>query len=145
MSEGLLDKWRHISSLSLVKQFSGWTKMNIKGLIFYFNQDVPSPLLVLSTTRLTITGIRQMGVITKANTTAGGGSLNSSVGHVLKYSEWMLTKRFSTGEFGHGIKRQSDISSVQCLKLLYKLETRRIGEGHVISANVLQYLWFQNE
>lgn len=81
-------------------------------------QELPSPFLVLSTTRLTMTGIRQMGVITRAKTMTGGGSLSSSVGQSLKNLEWMSTKVFSTRGLGHGIRRQSDISSVQRLRLL---------------------------
>lgn len=85
-------------------------------------QELPSPFLVLSTTRLTMTGIRQMGVITRAKTMIGGGSLSSSVGQSLKKLEWMSTKVCSTRGLGHGITRQSDISSVQRLRLLYELQ-----------------------
>lgn len=48
-------------------------------------QELPSPFLVLSTTRLTIAGIRQIGVITRAKTMSGGGSRSSSMGQSLKY------------------------------------------------------------
>lgn len=89
---------------------------------FQVFQELPSPFLVLSTTKLTMTGIKQMGVITRAKTMTGGGSLSSSVGQSLKNSEWILTKVSSTRELGHGIRRQSDISSVQRLRLLYKLQ-----------------------
>lgn len=89
------------------------------------NQELPSPFFVLSTTRLTMTGIKQIGVITRAKMTAGGGSLKSSVGHSLKNLVWISTKVCSTKGFGHGIKRQSDTSSVQRLKLLYILGTGR--------------------
>lgn len=89
------------------------------------NQELPSPFLVLSTTKLTMMGIRQMGVMTRAKTVAGGGSLNSSVGHSLKYVEWISTNICSTSGLGHGIWRQSDISSVQMLKLLYKLVSQK--------------------
>lgn len=92
------------------------------------NQELPSPFLVLSTTKLTMMGIRQMGVMTRAKTVAGGGSLNSSVGHSLKYVEWISTNICSTSGLGHGIWRQSDISSVQMLKLLYKLLSQKKTE-----------------
>lgn len=81
---------------------------------------LPSPFLVLSTTKLTMTGIRQMGVMTRAKTTAGGGSLSSSDGQSWKYLECMSRKVCSTRGLGHGMRRQSDISSVQRLRLLYK-------------------------
>lgn len=100
-----------------------------------FFQGVPSPFLVFSTTRLTITGIRQMGVITRAKTICGGGSLNSSMEHSWKNFEWMLTKISSTSELGHGIRRQSDASSVYWLSLLYKLQTRRAW-GNVKLRNI---------
>lgn len=82
-------------------------------------QELPSPFFVLSTTRMTMTGIRQMGVITRAKTMTGGGSLSSSVGQSSKNMEWTATKVCSTRWLGHGIRRQSDISSVHRLKLLY--------------------------
>lgn len=47
-------------------------------------QELPSPFLVLSTTMLTMTGIRHIGVITRTKTMSGGGSLSSSVGQSLK-------------------------------------------------------------
>lgn len=85
-------------------------------------QELPSPFLVLSTTRLTMTGIRHIGVITRANTMAGGGSLSSSVGQSLKNLLWMSTNISSTKGLGHGIRRQSNTFSVQRLRLLYKLQ-----------------------
>lgn len=85
-------------------------------------QELPSPFLVLSTTRLTMTGIRHIGVITRAKTMAGGGSLSSSVGQSLKNWVWMSTNICSTKGLGHGIRRQSNTFSVQRLRLLYKLQ-----------------------
>lgn len=85
-------------------------------------QELPSPFLVLSTTRLTITGIRHIGVITRAKTMAGGGSLSSSVGQSLKNLVWTSTNISSTKGLGHGTKRQSNTFSVQRLRLLYKLQ-----------------------
>lgn len=85
-------------------------------------QELPSPFLVLSTTRLTMRGIRHIGVITSAKTMAGGGSLNSSVGQSLKNLVWISTNISSTKGFGHGTNKQSNISSVQRLRLLYELQ-----------------------
>lgn len=86
-------------------------------------------------------GIRQMGVITSANTMADGGSLSSSVGQSLKNFKWMSTNICSAWELGHGIRRQSDISSVQLLKLLYILQCgdREIVEMIQKLTNVYQY------
>lgn len=105
--------------------YSWWKQAEIQ--VF---QELPSPFLVLSTTRLTMMGIRHIGVITRARTMTGGGSLSSSVGQSLKNVVWMSTKVCSTRGLGHGIRRQSDISSVQRLKLLYKLQcgNRRCAE-----------------
>lgn len=85
-------------------------------------QELPSPFLVLSTTRLTMTGIRHIGVITRAKTMAGGGSRSSSVGQSLKNWVWRSTNISSTRGLGHGTKRQSNTCSVQRLRLLYKLQ-----------------------
>lgn len=57
---------------------------NVSNATIQVYQELPSPLLVLSTTRMTMTGIRQMGVITRAKTMLGGGSLSSSEGHSWK-------------------------------------------------------------
>lgn len=100
--------------------------LGMRGGRYLDHQELPSPFLVLSTTRLTMTGIRQMGVITRAKMMAGGGSLSSSVGQSLKNLEWMSTKICSTRGLGHGIRRQSEISSVQKLMLLYKLDKNRM-------------------
>lgn len=81
-------------------------------------QELPSPFLVFSTTRLTMMGMRQIGVMTRARMMAGGGSLSSSEGQSTKNFSWISTKRLSTSGLGHGILRQSEIFSVQSLKLL---------------------------
>lgn len=76
-------------------------------------QELPSPFLVLNTTRLTMMGMRHIGVITRARMMAAGGSLSSSVGQSMKKCSCIFTKWLSTSGLGHGIRRQSDISSVQ--------------------------------
>lgn len=81
-------------------------------------QELPSPFLVLSTTRLTMMGMRHIGVITRARMMAVGGSLSSSEGQSMKNSSCISTNRLSTSGLGHGICRQSDMFSVQSLKLL---------------------------
>lgn len=67
-------------------------------------------------------GMRQMGVITKANTMLGGGSLSASLGQSRKNLEWMFTNSFSTILLGQGISRHSAISSVHMVKVLYILQ-----------------------
>lgn len=80
--------------------------------------DLLSPFLVFSTTSNTMAGMRHIGVMTRAKTTLGGGSLSVSVGHSWKKEEWISTNMSSTSLLGHGSIRHSAMSSEHMVNLL---------------------------